>query len=66
MKKFKEFDVVRLRKGLPEEGIDIGAPVVILAVEHSPYLHYEVEISDQDGRTLFQGALLPDDIEDLE
>lgn len=61
---YQEFDVVRLKNSIPEYGIDIVAQVVILTVERSPQLHYEVEICDQDGKTLFQGGLLPEDIED--
>jgi hypothetical protein len=60
---FAEFDVVRLVHGVPEAGLPPGTPAVILEVSTDPDLHYEIEVADSEGRTLYQGSATPDDLE---
>jgi hypothetical protein len=62
-KQLSPFDVVRFRKSLDDHGIAAGARGVVLEVHKSPVLAYEVEVTDDDGRTLFFGAVDPDYIE---
>ncbi|WML46715.1 DUF4926 domain-containing protein [Neobacillus sp. PS3-34] len=51
----KQFDQVRILKDIPDEGISIGQIGYILEV-YDDY-HFEVEISDCKGQTLFLGSL---------
>lgn len=57
------FDVVRLPAGMSEHGVPVDAEGVVLEVYRRPRLAYEVEIADGDGRTAFQGAVEPDQVE---
>jgi len=57
------FDVVRFRKGLDDHGVAAGTRAVVLEVHEKPSLAYEVEVTDQDGRTVFFGAVAPDYLE---
>ena len=61
--RLRPFDVVRFRKGLNDHGVAAGARGVVLEVHESPSLAYEVEVTDDDGRTLIFGAVDPDYVE---
>ncbi|MGH2768031.1 MAG: DUF4926 domain-containing protein [Candidatus Methylomirabilales bacterium] len=53
------FDVVRIPAGIPAHGVPAGARGVVLEVHEDPYLAYEIEVVDEDGRTVFTGAVDP-------
>lgn len=55
MNVLKQFDRVRILKDLPDEGISKGQLGYILEVYDET--HFEVEISDIKGSTLFLGSL---------
>lgn len=59
---YAELDVVRLVRGVPEAGIPAGTLAVVLEVSTEPELHYEIEVADRDGRTIFQGSATPEDL----
>ncbi|MEX1030166.1 MAG: YegS/Rv2252/BmrU family lipid kinase [Paenibacillaceae bacterium] len=59
----KQYDVVRISKGDSEIGIIKGQVGTILEV-HNDY-HFEVEICDSDGFTLFLGTLSRDCLEPI-
>ncbi|MCW3820406.1 DUF4926 domain-containing protein [Micromonospora sp. DR5-3] len=54
------YDLVELREALPEENLPAEAVGTIVHVFHRPQLAYEVEFTDEDGRTLSSVALTPD------
>jgi hypothetical protein len=56
----KLLDTVALTVDLPEEGLSRG--LVGTVVEVFPSGDYEVEFTDEDGRTVAQLALQPDQI----
>lgn len=53
------FDVVRIPLGLPADGVRPGARAVILDIYETPSPAYEVEVLDEDGNTVFTGAVDP-------
>jgi hypothetical protein len=57
----KQYDVVRIIKDIRSEGITKGQIGTILEVYHNN--HFEVEICDKNGITLFLGALSGDILE---
>jgi hypothetical protein len=57
----KQFDKVRIEKDLPEEGIKKGQTGYIIEVWDEN--HFEVEISDSNGITIFLGSLSRDFLE---
>jgi hypothetical protein len=57
----KPFDVVKITKNNPTEGITKGQIGTILEVYDDN--HFEVEICDSNGITLFLGALSRDFLE---
>jgi hypothetical protein len=59
---YRQFDVVRLVRGVPEAGLPPGTEAVILEVSTVPDPHYEIEVADAEGRTLYQGSATPDDL----
>lgn len=59
----KLLDAVRLRIDLPKHGLHRGALGAIVAVFDEPYPAYEVEFANDDGETIAQCALKPDQIE---
>jgi hypothetical protein len=61
--RLRRFDVVRFRKSLDDHRVPVGARGVVLEVHESPSLAYEVEVTDDDGRTVFFGAVDPDYLE---
>ncbi|SBT66794.1 protein of unknown function (DUF4926) [Micromonospora sediminicola] len=56
------YDLVELRHAIPEENLPAGAVGTIVHVFHRPELAYEVEFTDEEGRTLSSVALTPDEI----
>ncbi|HEX8935940.1 MAG TPA: DUF4926 domain-containing protein, partial [Pseudonocardiaceae bacterium] len=57
-------DVVVLRRGVPEHGIEPGARAAIIDVHTEPTLAYEVEVVDEEtGKTVWWGPVEPEDIE---
>ncbi|MEH1057142.1 DUF4926 domain-containing protein [Micromonospora sp. CPCC 206171] len=56
------YEVVELKAGLPEEGLAAGAVGSIVHVLRNPETAYEVEFTDEDGRTICTAALTPDRI----
>ena len=59
--KFKEYDVVRIKKDY--KNIKKGSIGVIVMVFDNPNEAYEVEVVDEDGNVVEECALLPDYIE---
>ncbi len=60
---YQELDTVKLRVPLPQAGLAVGAIGTVLLVHGEPPQAYEVEISGDDGVTLFMGALTAEQIE---
>jgi hypothetical protein len=59
----KQYDTVRLRHGLPEEGLPAGTLAAVLDVYDEPTPGYEIEVVGTDGRTIFLGSVDPDQVE---
>lgn len=53
------FDVVRIPAGIAEQGVPPEARAVVVEVHEDPHLAYEIEVVDEDGMTLFIGAVDP-------
>ncbi|MEM6275266.1 MAG: DUF4926 domain-containing protein [Myxococcota bacterium] len=60
------FDVVALKKDLPNEGLVAGARGAVVEVYLEPEVAYEVEFSDADGNTVAQLALTEDMLEKVD
>lgn len=60
--RFSQFDVVRLKFGVPEYAIPPGSDAVVLEVFPAGYA---IEVTDREGRTLYLGAAVDDDLEPL-
>ena len=56
------YDVVQLAVDLPDEGLTSGAIGTIVDIYSSPNVAYEVEFTDDEGRTVAMLALLPEQI----
>lgn len=56
-------DVVRALVDLPEQGITRGMVGTIVHVFEQPQRAYEVEFTDEQGRTLAEWSLLPEQVE---
>jgi Domain of unknown function (DUF4926) len=55
--RFKQYDVVKLVKGFPEDGVPPGTKAVVLEVLDKPQPHYEVEVVfDDDGQLYTAGV----------
>ena len=54
--------VVELAVDMPEEGLVAGSIGTIVHVFQVPNLAYEVEFADQNGKTIAQVPLRPDQI----
>ena len=63
MPKFEVGDAVVLVENLPAEGLSAGQIGAVVLEFTEPVFAYETEFTDQDGRTLAQLALLPEQIE---
>ncbi|MCE0489998.1 DUF4926 domain-containing protein [Pantoea sp. Mb-10] len=59
---FTPFDVVTLRVDLPGEKLYRGMQGVVIDIYEEPEKAYEVEFCDDEGNTISQIALLPDQI----
>lgn len=59
---YKENDVVQLLIDVPNEGLKTGAIGVVVAEFIEPEEAYEIEFSDEVGKTIAQLALLPNQI----
>lgn len=55
--------LVRLLRGIPEHGIPAGSIATILDVYDGPSIEYEIEVSDESGRSLFVGGISAADVE---
>lgn len=60
--KYKLFDVVVLNEDLSDEGLRAGMIGAVIDVYSQPVEGYEVEFCDEQGRTIAQLALSPDQI----
>jgi Domain of unknown function (DUF4926) len=56
-------DVVILQKDVPDQGLKAGMKGVVVFMFDAPSLAYEVEFSDNSGRTICTVALQPDQLE---
>ncbi|MCP4346919.1 MAG: DUF4926 domain-containing protein [Desulfobacterales bacterium] len=61
----KLHDVIKVKNDIPEENLKKGMTGVIVTVFHEPCLAYEVEFCDENGETLIETALLPEQIESV-
>jgi len=62
--RFKQYDVVKLVHGFPEDGIAPGATAVVLEVLDKPKPHYEVEVVfDDDDERLYTAGVDEDGVE---
>ena len=59
----KQFDTVRLKHGLPAEGLPAGTLAAVVDVYHEPTTGYEIEVVGADGRTIFLGSVEADQVE---
>ncbi|WP_250036130.1 DUF4926 domain-containing protein [Paractinoplanes maris] len=57
------YDTVRLLVDLPAEGVQAGAIGAVVHVFEQPDLAYEVEFTDENGRTVAQVPLTPGQVE---
>jgi hypothetical protein len=55
-------NVVELTADLPEEGLTVGAIGTVVHIFHEPDLAYEVEFSDDEGRTVAMVPLKPEQL----
>lgn len=51
------FDVVVLPAGLPQFGVAPGSQAVVLEIYQDPYEAFEIEVVDENGQTLYSGAV---------
>ncbi|MGH2355358.1 MAG: DUF4926 domain-containing protein [Chloroflexota bacterium] len=63
MKRLQLLDVVKLTTDIPDDGLQQGNVGTIVEIFEYPDLAYEVEFTDECGRTTAQVALLPHQIE---
>jgi hypothetical protein len=59
----EKYDTVRLKHGLPDEGLPAGTLAAVLEVYDEPAPGYEIEVLSGDGRTIFLGSVGPDQVE---
>jgi hypothetical protein len=59
----KQYDTVRLKHGLPDEGLPAGTLAAVLEVYEEPTPGYEIEVVGGDGRTIFCGSIGADKVE---
>jgi hypothetical protein len=59
----KQFDTVRLKHGLPDEGLPAGTLAAVVDVYEEPTPGYEIEVVGDDGRTIFLGSVGVDQVE---
>ncbi|AJJ01402.1 hypothetical protein BZ17_3143 [Yersinia pseudotuberculosis IP 32953] len=56
------FDIVTLAHDIPDEGLCAGMQGAVVDVYSKPVTAYEVEFCDDEGRTIAQLALLPEQL----
>lgn len=56
------YDIVELIADMPEEGLSAGAIGTVVHIFDKPNLAYEVEFTDDSGKTIAQVPLTPDQI----
>lgn len=66
MRKPELYDTVRLKVDLPEWGLSAGEIGAIVLVFDTPQEAYEVEFTDEEGRTRVTCALTADQFEIVE
>lgn len=59
---FNDYDVVKLKRDLPEHGLKAGTHGAIVMIHHEPYRAYEVELVDKEGWTLAVLTLKDEDL----
>lgn len=59
-------DSVRLLIDLPGDGLTAGAIGAVVHVFQQPNLAYEVEFTDDNGRTIAQLPLTPDQVQPID
>jgi hypothetical protein len=57
--------VVRLTEGLPEHGLLRGTVGAVVAICDAPSRAYEVEFTDENGRTIVEVTLREEQIEEV-
>jgi hypothetical protein len=62
----EQFGTVRIPAGIPDSDVPAGALATVLDVYTDPYLAYEIEVVDADGRTLYVGVVDPSWVELVE
>lgn len=62
MSQFKVGDVVTLIMDAPDEGLEAGQIGTVVFGFTEPTIAYEIEFTDEEGRTVAQLALLPSQI----
>jgi len=60
--KYKLYQTVQLARDVMKEGLMAGAVGTIVLVHELPYTAYEVEFTDEYGRTLAQVTLLEEEL----
>ena len=63
VQEIQEYDVVRLRRDLPQVGLAQGTEGTVVNMLNNDGEAFEVEVVDRDGSTLFLGTLSADDLE---
>jgi Domain of unknown function (DUF4926) len=63
VEKIKQYQLVRLVRGVPDEGIEPGTQAVVIEVFDDDA--FEIEVADDEGRTLYEGSVSRSDIESL-
>lgn len=58
-----EYDVVKLKRALPDHGLSVGANGAVLIVHQADPPAYEVEFCDDNGKTLALLTLRDADLE---
>lgn len=61
-----QFDTVRIPAGIPASDVPQGALATVLDVYLEPYLAYEIEVVDLDGRAIYIGVVDPASVELVE
>lgn len=62
----EKFDVIKLKVDLPENNLKIGMIGVVVDIFDVPEIGYEVEFTDDKGRTIAEVALKPNQVEHIE
>ena len=61
--RFSLLDVVVLTEGVPDAGVPAGAVGTVVHVPDPCSTHCEVEVADDEGRTLWWGSVAHADLE---